>query len=250
MRNYVEDAPQTAQQVPVLLNLTQQTLLELLNMHETAIRLNRAGKLTTHQTEFVHGQMKQDDDGTWLLSTIFIGTALVLSLIFLIQGLNMAYLLLGGFVFLGSFALYVTRKRGKRSRDLETRVGKTKGELKIIASEALSQYAMVIGDKMFPISKALAEKFEGYEMPVVAAYYTIGTDTLLSMEVLMHEKRKNDELLTADDDDLEVEQPLASWDKPKNTLAIDDTLAENEQETHTEPEAATQEQVSGSKRRF
>jgi hypothetical protein len=249
MRNYVEDAPQTAQPIPISLSLPQQTLLELLNIDETAVRLNRAGKLTTDQANFVRGQMKHDDDGTWLLATIFIGTSLLLSLIFLMQGLSMAYLLVGLFIFLGSFAAYVMRKRSKRSRDLDTRVGKVKGDLRIIASERLAQWAMVIGDRMFPISQALAEKFNGYELPVVAAYYTLGTNTLLSMEVLAHEKRKNDELTAEDDEDDEIEQPLASWDKPKNTLAVDDT-PDDSREAESQPETAEKEQASTSKRRF
>jgi hypothetical protein len=246
MRNYVEDAPQPVQQPTIQLALPQPTLLELLNMNETAVRLNRAGKLTTDQAGFVRGQMKEDDDSTWLLATIFIGTALLLSLIFLMQSLSMSYLLVGGSVFLGAFALYVTRRRSHRARDLDTRVGKVKGELRIVASERLGHWAMVIGDKLFPISQALAEKFDGYEMPVVAAYYTVGTNTLLSMEVLTTEKRKNDELLA--EDDLEIEQPLASWDKPKNTLTVDDPVDDTADKADSQPEAA--EQSSPSKRRF
>ena len=170
MRNYIEDAPQTVEPLPILLSLPQQTLLELLNISETAVRLNRAGKLTADQQAFVRDHMKKDDDGTWLLSTIFIGTSLLLSLIFLMQGLDMAYLLVGTFIFLGAFALYATNRRSHRKRDLETRVEKVTGELRIIASDRLAQWGLLIGDKLFPISQALAEKFEGYDMPVVAAY--------------------------------------------------------------------------------
>jgi len=244
MRNYTEDAPQTAQQLAIPLSLQQQTLLELLNMSESAVRLNRAGKLTADQQTFVKGQMKKDDDGTWLLSTIFIGTALMLSLIFIMQGLDMVYLMVGGFIFLGSFALYVTNRRFKRTRDIETRVEKITGELRIIASERLAQWGLLIGDKLFPISQALAEKFDGYELPVVAAYYTPGTNTLLSMEVLSYEKRKNEDLQG------EIETPLDSWDKPKNTLALDDTPEDADVEAQSEPQTAEEDVTSASKRRF
>lgn len=248
MRNYIEETPQPVQPIKLQLSLTQPTLLEVLSIDETAVRLNRAGKLTTDQVNFVRGQMKQDDDGTWLLSTVFIGTALLLSLIFLMQGLNMAYLLLGGVVFLGSFALYVTRKRLGRTRDLDTRVSKVKGELRIHSLERLGQWAMVIGHKLFPISEALARKFDGYDMPTVAAYYTEGTNTLLSMEVIGYEKRKND-VLADDEDEDEIEQPLESWEKPKNRLALDET-PEAEEAVETEPQSGQQEQSPNSKRRF
>jgi hypothetical protein len=250
MRNYIEDAPQDHsldESFSPLEEMTQETLLNVLNISENTIRLNRAGKLTRDQETFVKQHQKHDDDATWLLTTIFMGTAVLLAMIFALQGLSMSYLLLGGFIFFGAFALYSTSRRFARSRDLELRVGKTTGDLRLIRSNSLKQWGLVIGDKFFAISENLAEKFDGYQHPFVAAYYTLGTNTLLSIEVVgPQQKRKNDELLD------QVEQPLASWDKPKNTLALDDTpetSAEVEAEPQTE-QAQEQSTSSTTKRRF
>jgi len=245
MRNYVEDTPQTEEQAPLLKEMSQDILLDLLHLDPNIVRVNRAGKLTADQQAFVRQQMTRDSDGTRLLTNIFLGTAILLAVIFIMQSLSMSYLLVGGLIFLGSFALYVTSRWNSYKRDLETRVGKATGDLRLIRSDSLAQWGLLIDDKFFPISEGLAQKFDGYRYPFVAAYYTLGTNTLLSMEVLPFEKRKNDDL-----EDV-IEQPLASWDKPKNQLTVDDT-PENKTEAETEPQPAEQDQAqtSQSKRRF
>jgi hypothetical protein len=193
MRNYIEDAPQDDsldESFSPLEEMTQETLLNVLNISENTIRLNRAGKLTRDQETFVKQHQKHDDDATWLLTTIFMGTAVLLAMIFALQGLSMSYLLLGGFIFFGAFALYSTSRRFARSRDLELRVGKTTGDLRLIRSNSLKQWGLVIGDKFFAISENLAEKFDGYQHPVVAAYYSLGTNTLLSIEVVGSQQKR------------------------------------------------------------
>ena len=122
------------------------------------------------------------------------------------------------------------------------------GDLRLIRSNSLKQWGLVIGDKFFAISEGLAEKFDGYRHPFVAAYYTLGTNTLLSIEVVgPQQKRKNDELLE------QVEQPLESWDKPKNTLALDEapeTSAETEPDAEAEQPQEQSASSSTTKRRF
>lgn len=253
MRNYIEDAPQVDgvdESLAPLEDMSQETLISVLNISENAIRLNRAGKLTRDQEMFVKQHMKHDDDATWLMVTVFLGVMVVLAMIFAMQGLNMASLLLGGFMFFGAFGLYATNRRFARSRDLDLRVGKTTGTLRLIRSDSLRQWGLVIGDKFFAISEALAEKFDGYRQPFVAAYYTLGTNTLLSMEVVAEQqKRKNDEILEP------IEQPLESWDKPKNTLALEDedlpeTSTETQEDAQTAEQTREQAEPSTTKRRF
>ncbi len=245
MRNYIEDTPDSDEPVLILPELHQDTLLALMNIPETTIRANRAGKLTRDQQDFVHQHMKNEDDSSWLLTRIFMGTSVLLAFIFVMQGLATMAFILGGGLFAAVFGLFAYRLRQKRVRDLSERVSQVKGTLRVIKSEQFDQWALVIENKFFRISSELANTLAGYDAPIVAAYYTEGSDTLLSMEVLALEKRKNDDIHA------EGEQSLAAWDKPKNTLALDDTPAVNEDERLANDDApAQQEQASGSKRRF
>lgn len=246
MRNYIEEAAPLVEEPQSFLDeLSQETLVDLLNITESTVRLNRAGKLTSDQQTFVRTHMKSDDDSTWLLTTVFMGTALLLALIFILQGLPTMPFLLGGGIFAGSFALYTYMRRQNRERDLSVRVGRVTGDLRLVRSNSLNQWALVIGDKFFAISQTLAEKFDGYQPPYVAAYYTIGTNTLLSMEVLSTEKRKNDQRFQTDDS--EVEEPLPSWEKRKNIL---EDPADTPAATSEKPEQEPEETATGSKRRF
>lgn len=218
MRNYSEVEPKKEELTPeeaefvgkphLKPQLYQDALLDIFGFTQEAVSLNRRGKLTPAQEQALSGELKADSETMWLTSTVGLGVALLLALIFLSEGLPMIYLVVGAGAYLLALLAYSYRRQTKRQTDLQNRVQKIQGVPQLRAARQLEEvgpYVLIVGDKMFLIPYDLYKQLSEYELPVCRFYYTAKSKTLLSAEVIHSyepdPKLKNEELLLDDEDE-------------------------------------------------
>jgi hypothetical protein len=200
---------------PVLYN---ETLQEILGMDSAALIPNRQGRLTDTQRQRIREALLAEMAGQSLLFNIFIGTALFLALIFVLESLNMVYLAIGAGALISAFMLWTLRRQSHLRNDLEYRVQRVEGILRL--HRVADHHALSIDKVYLPITAEAFNQLSEHEMPLCRAYLSGKTGALLSLEVLQtygDEKPKNtlsEALAELQEDEKRKNEDVAADEKP------------------------------------
>ncbi|MEM9953722.1 MAG: hypothetical protein AAF846_19085 [Chloroflexota bacterium] len=182
-----------------------ESLMEIFGFDATALRSNDGGFVTNAQKQNIQEELKSEADSMWLLATIFLGTAVLLALIFTFQGYPVMPLVIGvGGLTAAVFGIGYFR---------QSRLAKDTDRLRAVSVEGVPiirntlsardrQATLEIGGQKLPITYEEAMALSEFELPVMRIYYAANSKQILSAEVLHSpdvEKLKNDNLLDEDD---------------------------------------------------
>ncbi|MGB1288197.1 MAG: hypothetical protein ACPG7F_16790 [Aggregatilineales bacterium] len=205
-----DESPRKEHDLPPLYN---DTLMNILGITHHDIEGNQRQQVTVNQRSKFQGDLKEDSDASWLLMNIGLGVLLLLSLIFLVEGLPMNQLVFGGGVYMGAFFFTAYRRQTGIRNDMQAADIKTvRGFPQLLDTGRLDRddgrYWMMMGRERFKITAEQYRRLNQYDIPELNAYYAARTNTLLAAEVVPFydekaKKAKNDRLL-ADDSEADV----------------------------------------------
>ena len=184
-----------------------QSLMEIFEFDDHAIMTNERGFVTNRQKQKIADTLQEETDSMWLMATIFLATAVLLALIFTLQGYAPLPLVIGvGLVVGGLLFVGYRRQQGLKLDDNRLRTERVDGVPSVRAHiSGDTQAQLVIGDKKLPISYQQAAALMEFALPMMRIYYASNSKQILSAEVLDREevlKLKNEDLI--DDEQVEV----------------------------------------------
>lgn len=190
-------------------------LPSMLGFTEDDLDANQRGRLTRRQKERINREVKDEADSMWLMLGIFLGVSLLLALIFTMQGLPIAAMLLGaGFVVLPFMYLAYRRQHALTTDVQGDQIGTVDGYAELTMQNAtrggIFNYRMIVDKEIIKIDEDAYQRLSRYAPGYIRAYYSKRGKILLSAELLpdSEHKFKNDELLL-DEDMHDIEEPEA-----------------------------------------
>jgi hypothetical protein len=176
--------------------LHTETLMEIFDFDENALNTNRRNFVTKAQGDIIILQLKGEADSMWLMLTIMIGTGVVLALIFATQGLPTLYLLMGLAVVVLPMLWYAYSRQGGLRKDMQRlRAFSIDGRPALrMGLRGNQEMYLNIGNQSIPITMQQARALGEFSLPMLRVYYAEHSKQLLSAEVLIDEKIKNEDL--------------------------------------------------------
>ncbi len=180
-----------------------ESLMEIFGFDDNALRTNDNGFVTASQKQGINDEIKSEADAMWLLLTIFLGTAVLLAIIFSFQGYAPLPLVIGAGGLIGAMLAIAYFRQSRLQQDSERlRSYRVDGVPQIRATlSGDKQVIMQINDQKLPISYQQAAALSEFELPMMRVYYAQHSKQVLSAEVLVNDnfdKLKNEDL--ADDE--------------------------------------------------
>lgn len=183
------------------------TLMEIFEFDEHSIMTNERGFVTNNQKQRIVDSLQEETESMWLLATIFLGTAVLLAVIFTMQGypplplVTAVSIVLGGLLFVG-----YRRQQGLKQDNERLRTERVEGVPLVMPTlSADKQVILKIGGKDLPISYQQAGALNEFVLPLMRIYYASNSKQILSAEVLDNDeilKLKNENLI--EDEQVEV----------------------------------------------
>ncbi|MGJ3240651.1 MAG: hypothetical protein ACFE0Q_18225 [Anaerolineae bacterium] len=185
--------------------LYTESLMEIFDFDRDAVLSNAQGFVTRHQKERIADTLREEADSMWLMVTIFLGTAVVLAMIFSLQGYAPLPLVIGVGLVIGTLLLIAYNRQSVLKADTNRlRTLRVEGEPEIRATLSGDKQAeLVIAEKKLPISYQQAAALNEFVLPALRVYYAANSNQILSAEVLPDvggRKLKNEDLMLEADD--------------------------------------------------
>ncbi|MEO0597633.1 MAG: hypothetical protein AAF126_16105 [Chloroflexota bacterium] len=204
---------------PSLPLIHTESLMEILDFNRGDLEMNRNGGVTAKQKDKIKEVLKGEADSMWLLTTIFLGVAVLLALIFTMQGYPPVPLAIGaGVVILPMVAIAYFRQGNLRDDVDRLRTYQIEGVPYISPSfKSVREATLNIGEEKFPISIEQAEALNEFSLPPMRVNYAANSKQILSAEVLSDreiDKLKNEDLLSDEDADFMLESERQLDDVP------------------------------------
>lgn len=196
--------------LPVIYN---ESLMEIFDFNESALLTNQRGFVTEPQKRQIADTLKGEADSMWLMLTIMLGTAVLLAIIFTLQGYPPLPLVIGVGLILAPLLWLAYRRQNKLQQDSNRlRTYNVEGYPSLTGSYVGdSQAEIVIGEQKLPISYAQAKALSEFNLPLMRIYYASHSKQILSAEVLHDinlDKLKNEDLQEDEDYLLLAERQL------------------------------------------
>lgn len=184
-----------------------QSLMEIFDFDDHAIMTNERGFVTNRQKQKITDRLQDETDSMWLMVTIFLATAVLLALIFTMQGYAPLPLVIGvGLVIGGLLLVGYRRQQGLKQDNARLRTHRVDGVPLVLPTLSADKQAILkIGNKDLPISYQQAAALSEFALPMMRIYYASHSKQILSAEVLDNEevlKLKNENLI--EDEQMEV----------------------------------------------
>ena len=204
---------------PSLPLIHTQSLMEILDFNRGDLEMNRNGGVTAKQKDKIKDVLKEEADSMWLLTTIFLGVAVLLALIFTLQGYPPMALAIGaGVVILPMVAIAYFRQGNLRNDVDRLRTYQIEGVPHISGSYKSAREAVLnIGEEQFPITFEQAKALSEFSLPPMRVNYASNSKQILSAEVLSDreiDKLKNEDLFSDEDADFMLESERQLDDIP------------------------------------
>jgi len=195
--------------------LRSDLLPSMLGFTEDDLDANQRGSLTRRQKERINREVKDEADSMWLMLGIFLGVSLLLALIFTLEGLPIAAMLLGAGLVVLPFMYLAYRRQNALTTDVQgDQIGTVEGvtdlRLQSVARGEHGTYRLGIDKETLKIDEDAYQRLSRYAPGYIRAYYSKRGKILLSAELLpdSEHKLKNEELLL-DEDMHDIEEPEA-----------------------------------------
>jgi hypothetical protein len=196
---------------------------------------NLDGQLSEKQRDKLAKELKGEADSMWLLLSIFLGVAMLLALIFTLQGMDMGPLLLGAGAIVAPFMFIAYRRQRAITGDTQDdRVQAVEGVWDLAGDYGKEDFRLVVGKERLKIGQRTFDFLRNRAPGYLRAYYAEKSKLLLSAEVLpmpydeeeklKNDKLKNEQLILEDeahDNDYD--------DAPQGDIVIDNRVQRQEQ---------------------
>lgn len=197
--------------------LNTPALMEIFNFDDISLRTNEGGFVTNTQKQKIVDELRGEADSMWLMTTIFLGTSLVLAMIFSLQGYAPLPLVIGAGIVIGLLLLVAYRRQaGLRADTARLRTYRVEGIPKLAFSmTGDSQTQLIIGKETLPITYQQAQALGEFSALPIRVYYAANSKQVLSAEVLADNealKLKNEDLIEMDDYEVYDERQLDERD--------------------------------------
>lgn len=188
--------------------LRSDLLPSMLGFTEDDLEANQRGRLTNRQKERINREVKDEADSMWLMLGIFLGTALLLALIFTLEGLPIATMLIGAGAVVLPFMYIAYRRQNALVTDMQgDRIGQVEGYAELAMQSAtrggIFNYRMIVNREVIKIDEDAYKRLSRYAPGYIRAYYSKRGKILLSAEMIDdgQHKLKNDALQLDEADD-------------------------------------------------
>lgn len=194
--------------------LHTESLMDIFDFDDSTLRTNAGGFVTSTQKQKISETLQGEADSMWLMLTIFLGTSVLLAIIFSLQGYAPLPLVIGAGIVIGSLLLIAYRRQSELRKDnARLRTFRVEGIPTMLGTSISGdrQAEMQIGDEKLPISYAQAAALSEFSLLPMRVYYAANSKQVLSAEVLADQeilKLKNEDLIEGDDYDIYDERQL------------------------------------------
>jgi hypothetical protein len=176
-------------------SLQSETLMEIFDFDSLTLDMNRRNFVTKNQRDMITAHLKEEADATWLLLTMTMGVAVVLAIIFAMQGLPTPQLLIAMAAFMIPLAWYGYSHQGGLRKDMERlRAMRIDGIPDLRTGSRGGEMFMNVGSQSLPISLAQARALSEFRLPMMRIYYAEHSKQILSAEIVYDEKYKHEDL--------------------------------------------------------
>jgi hypothetical protein len=175
--------------------LQSEALMEIFDFDSLTLDMNRRNFVTKTQRDMITAHLKEEADATWLLLTMAMGVAVVLAIIFAMQGLPTPQLLIAMAAFMIPLAWYGYAHQGGLRKDMQRlRAMRIDGIPNLRTGSRGGEMFLTIGTQSLPISLTQARALSEFRMPMMRIYYAEHSKQILSAEIVYDEKYKHEDL--------------------------------------------------------
>lgn len=184
--------------------LQTEALMDIFDFDASTLRTNAGGFVTGNQKQQITDELKGEADSMWLMLTIFLGTSVVLAMIFSLQGYAPMPLVIGAGIVIGALLFIANRRQSSLRKDnARLRAIRAEGVPRLQTSiTGNSQVELIIGKEKLPVTYQQAQALSEFSLAPMRVYYAANSKQVLSAEVLADDeilKLKNEDLIDMDD---------------------------------------------------
>jgi hypothetical protein len=176
-------------------SLQSESLMEIFDFDSLTLDMNRRNFVTKTQRDMITAHLKEEADATWLLLTMAMGVAVVLAIIFAIQGLPTPQLLMALAAFMLPLGWFGYAHQGGLRKDMaRLRAMRIDGIPDMRRGVRGGEVFLNIGTQSLPITTAQARALSEFRLPMMRVYYAEHSKHILSAEIVYDEKYKHEDL--------------------------------------------------------
>ena len=184
--------------------LQTEALMDIFDFDASTLRTNAGGFVTGTQKQQITDELKGEADSMWLMLTIFLGTSVVLAMIFSLQGYAPMPLVIGAGMVIGALLFIANRRQSSLRKDnARLRTQQVEGVPRLQTTvTGDTQVELVIGKEKLPVTYQQAQALSEFSLAPMRVYYAVNSKQVLSAEVLADDevlKLKNKDLIEAEE---------------------------------------------------